>query len=63
MRILSHLKGRLAWVVDKWLRVNSTIMLFKNSKELKELAVLNVKQYWPLVMYSNYFEIVSTVTF
>ena len=36
--------------------------------ELKNKAVLNLKQYflvamWPLVMYSNCYEIVSTVAF
>ena len=34
--ISSHLKEELAWAVDKWLRVISTIMLFKNSKSTKE---------------------------
>ena len=46
--ISSHLKVELAWAVDKWFRVVNTIMLFKNSKntkELKELAILNLKQY------------------
>ena len=47
MRI-EHLKEELTWAIDKWLRVISTIMLFKNSKSIKELknkAVLNLKQY------------------
>ena len=35
--ISSHLKEELVWVVDIWLRVISTIMLFKNSKSTKEL--------------------------
>ena len=48
--ISSHLKEELAWAVDKWLRVISAIMLYKNSKSTKELkgtknkAVLNLKQ-------------------
>ena len=33
----NHLKEELAWAVDKWLRVISTTMLFKNSKTTKEL--------------------------
>ena len=37
VRVSSHLKEELAWVVDKRLRVISTIMLFKNSKTTKEL--------------------------
>ena len=51
VRISSHLKEELAWAVDKRLQVISTIMLFKNSKSIKELkklknkAVLNLKQY------------------
>ena len=28
VRVSSHLKEELAWAVDKWLRVISTIMLF-----------------------------------
>ena len=28
VRISNHLKEELAWAVDKWLRVISTIMLF-----------------------------------
>ena len=46
--VLSHLKEELNWAVDKWLQVISTIMLFKNTKELigtKNKAVLNLKQY------------------
>ena len=45
--VSSHLKEELAWAVDKWLQVISIIMLFKNSKNTKELnntAVLNLKQ-------------------
>ena len=44
-------------------------MLVKNSKTTKELkGTSRFKQciyisVWPLVMYSNYFEIVTTVTF
>ena len=37
VRTLIHLKEELAWAVDKRLRVISTIMLFKNSKSIKEL--------------------------
>ena len=50
--ILSHLKEELTWAIDKRLRIISTIMLFKNSnstKELKNKAVLNLKQYYILV--------------
>ena len=49
--ISSHLKEELTWAIEKPLRVISTIMLFKNSKNTKELkklknkAVLNLKQY------------------
>ena len=35
--VSSHLKEELTWAIDKWLRVISTIMLFKNSKSTKEL--------------------------
>ena len=35
--ISSHLKEELAWAEDKRLQVISTIMLFKNSKNTKEL--------------------------
>ena len=35
--ISSHLKEELAWAVDKWFWVISTIMLFKNSKTTEEL--------------------------
>ena len=37
IRISSHLKEELTWAIDKWLRVISTIMLFKKSKSTKEL--------------------------
>ena len=46
--ISSHLKEELVWAVDKRLLVISTKILFKNSKNTKELknkAVLNLKQY------------------
>ena len=37
--VSSHLKEELTWAIDKWLRVISTIMLFKTvrvaTKELK----------------------------
>ena len=29
VRVSSHLKEELAWAIDKWIRVISTIMLFK----------------------------------
>ena len=52
VRVSSHLKEQLAWAVDKWLRIISTIMLLKNTvrgtKELKETknkAILNFRQY------------------
>ena len=35
--VSSHLKEELALAVDKWLQVISIIMLFKNSKSIKEL--------------------------
>ena len=37
VRVLSHLKEKLTWAIDKQLRVISTIMLFKNSNSTKEL--------------------------
>ena len=43
--ISSHLKEELAWAVDKRLRVISTLKNSKTTKELKELAVLNLKQH------------------
>ena len=43
IRVSSHLK-ELAWAVDKHLRVINTITLFKNTKELKNKAVLNLEQ-------------------
>ena len=69
--VSSYLKEELAWAVDKRLWVISTVILFlKSTKELKgtKKAVLNLKTIvyvamWPLVAYSNYFEIVSTVIF
>ena len=47
VHVLSHLKEVLTWAAYKRLRAISTIMLFKNSyntKELKNKAVLNLKQ-------------------
>ena len=44
VRILSHLKEELAWAIDKQLWVISTVMLFKNTKELKNKAVLILEQ-------------------
>ena len=41
IHVLSRLKEELAWAVDKWHRVISTIMLFKNSYSTKELAKRN----------------------
>ena len=35
--VSSHFKEGLTWAIDKWLRVISTVMLFKNSKSIKEL--------------------------
>ena len=35
--VSSHVKEELAWVVDNWLRVINTRMLFKNNKSTKEL--------------------------
>ena len=43
VRVSSYLKEELAWAVGKWLWVISIIMLFKNSKTTKELAILNLK--------------------
>ena len=43
--VSSHLKEELAWTADKQLRVISIIMLFYSTKELKNEAVLNLKQY------------------
>ena len=64
VQVSSYLKEELAWVIGKWLRVIST----KNSKTTKELKGTSRFKFktilmWSLVMYSNYFEIVSTVTF
>ena len=47
VHVLSHLKEVLTWAADKRLRAISTVMLFKNSyntKELKNKTVLNLKQ-------------------
>ena len=61
VHISSHLKEKLAWAVDKPLWVINTIMCYlKNSKSTKDNIVYVAM--WPLVMYSNYFEAVSTVT-
>ena len=35
--VLSHLKEKLAWALNKRLRVISTIMLFNNSYSTKQL--------------------------
>ena len=58
--VWSHLKEELAWAIDKRLRVISTIMLFKNSKNTKELRIKPQNNIvcigmWPLVTYSNQF--------
>ena len=37
LQVLSHGKEEMCWAVDKWLRINSSLMLFKNSKSIKEL--------------------------
>ena len=37
-------KKELAWVIDKWLRVNSN-KCYYITKELKNKTVLNLKQY------------------
>ena len=37
VRVSSHFKEELAWAIDKWLRIISTIVLLKNSKITKEL--------------------------
>ena len=43
--ISSHLKEELAWAVDKQLRIISYLKNSKSTKELKNKAVLNLKQY------------------
>ena len=47
--VSSHLKEELAWAADKRLWVISTTMLLiyntKELKELKNIAILNLKQY------------------
>ena len=45
VHVSSHLKEELAWAVDKWLLIINTIMLCNSTKELKNKAVLNLKQY------------------
>ena len=42
--ISSHLK-ELAWAVNKWLWVTILFLKSKNTKELKNKTVLNLKQY------------------
>ena len=37
VHVSSHLKEGLAWAVDKWLRIISTIMLVKKQKSTKGL--------------------------
>ena len=70
VHVLSHFKEELARAVDKWLRVICICYLKAvrvATKKLKDKAVLNLKQYCTCiccyVALSNYFEIVSTVTF
>ena len=41
VHILSHVKEEMSWAVDKWLRIISSLMLFKNSKSIKELKRTN----------------------
>ena len=45
IHVSSHLKEELAWAVDKRLRIISAIMLCNSTKELKNKAILNLKQY------------------
>ena len=35
--VLSHVKEEMSWAVDKWLRIISSLMLFKNINSIKEL--------------------------
>ena len=37
VQVFSHVKEEMSWAVDIWLRINSSLMLFKNSKSIKEL--------------------------
>ena len=37
VRVSGYLKKDLTWAINKWLRVSSTIILFKNNKSTKEL--------------------------
>ena len=65
VRVSSRLKEELALAVGKRLRVISTII---STKELKgtwryKFKTIVLVAMWPLVTYSNYFEIVCTVTF
>ena len=48
--ISSHLKEQLAWAVDKWLWVISTIMLFKKAVIVatKELKGTNEQRHFKL---------------
>ena len=41
VHISSHVKEEMTWAVDKWLRIISSMMLFKNSKSIKELKGTN----------------------
>ena len=43
VRASSHLKEELAWAVDKWLRIISTMKNSKSTKELKNKAILKFK--------------------
>ena len=37
VHVLNHVKEEMSWAVDKWLRIISSLMLFKNIKSIKEL--------------------------
>ena len=71
IRIWSHLKVELAWVVYKRLWIISTLKNSKSTKELKrtkeqshfKFKTIVYVAMWPLITYSNYFKIFSTMTF
>ena len=63
VHVLNHLKDELSWAADKRLWVISTIIYFLKScrtRELKGTQHFNIvyAAMWPLVMYSNCFEII-----
>ena len=43
VRILRHLEEELAWAIDKWLQVISNTYVSYTTKNLKNIAVLNLK--------------------